>query len=154
MPIENRDLKPGTRLVARYKKGEYTATVVEGEGGGLRYRLLDGRDFKSLSAAGSVIMGGVACNGWRFWSVPGEGKAPSPKKERKAPAPKTAPKPKKPAPKTQGFQRLPNGEGAAEGTAKFFCDACMEAFEAPVDSEPATCPKGHQPDGSPVESAA
>ena len=152
MPIENRDLKPGTRLVARYKKVEHTATVVEGEGGGLRYRLEDGREFKSPSAAGSAVMGGVACNGWRFWSVAGDGKAATPKKERKAATPKAAPKAKKPA-KSQGFQRLPNGEGAAEGTAKFFCDACMEAFEAPVDSEPATCPKGHRPDGSPVESA-
>jgi hypothetical protein len=153
VPIENRDLKPGTRLVARYKKGEYTATVVEAPEGGLRYRLLDGREYKSPSAAGTAVMGGVACNGWRFWSVAGEGNAPAPKKERKAPAPKAAPKAKKPAPKTQGFQRLPNGEGAAEDTVRYFCDACMEAFEAPVDSEPATCPKGHQPDGSPAESA-
>jgi hypothetical protein len=151
MALENRNLEVGTRLVARYKKTEHTATVVEREGGGLRYRLEDGREFKSPSAAGSAVMGGVACNGWRFWSLAGE--APVPKKERKAPAPKAAPKPKKPAPKTQGFQRLPNGEGAEEGTAKFFCDACMEAFEAAADSEPAACPKGHQPDGSPAESA-
>jgi len=151
VPIENRDLAVGTRLVARYKKQEHTATVVEGEGGGLRYRLEDGREFKSPSAAGSAVMDGVACNGWRFWSLAGE--APAPKKERKAPAPKAAPKPKKPVPKTQGFQRLPNGEGATEGTAKFFCDACMAAFEALADSEPATCPKGHQPDGTPAESA-
>ena len=39
MPIENRELTAGTRLVARYKKQEHTATVVEGEEGGLRYRL-------------------------------------------------------------------------------------------------------------------
>ena len=151
MPIENRDLAVGTRLVARYKKQEHTATVVEGEGGGLRYRLQDGREFKSPSAAGSAVMGGVACNGWRFWSVAGEAKTPAPKKERKAA--KREPKAKKAAPKTQGFQRLPNGEGATEGTAKFFCDACMEAFEAAVDSEPTACPKGHRPDGSPAESA-
>jgi hypothetical protein len=138
--------------VARYKKQEHTATVVEGEGGGLRYRLEDGREFKSPSAAGSAVMGGVACNGWRFWSLAGEGKAPAPKKERKAAAPKAERKPKR-DPKSQGFQRLPNGEGAAEGTAKFFCDACMAAFEAPADSEPTTCPQGHQPDGSPAESA-
>jgi hypothetical protein len=153
MALENRNLEAGTRLVARYKKQEHTATVVEGEGGGLRYRLEDGREFKSPSAAGSAVMGGVACNGWRFWSVAGEATAAAPKKERKAPAKKAATKAKKPATKTQGFERLPNGEGAAEGTAKFFCDACMEAFEAPADSEPATCPKGHQPDGSPAEIA-
>ena len=152
MALENRNLEAGTRLVARYKGQTYSAEVVETEEG-LRYRLEDGHEFKSPSAAGSAVMGGVACNGWRFWSLAGEAKAPAPKKERKAPAPKAAPKPKKPATKTQGFQRLPNGEGAAEGTAKFFCDACMEAFEAAADTEPATCPKGHQPDGSPAESA-
>jgi hypothetical protein len=152
MALENRNLEAGTRLVARYKGQTDSAEVVQTEEG-LRYRLEDGREFKSPSAAGSAVMGGVACNGWRFWSLAGEGKAAAPKKERKAPAPKAAPKAKKPAPKTQGFQRLPNGEGAAEATAKFFCDACMAAFEAPVDSEPATCPKGHQPDGSPAESA-
>jgi hypothetical protein len=144
MPIENRELTAGTRLVARYKKREYTATVVEGEGGGLRYRLDDGREFKSPSAAGSAVMGGVACNGWRFWSVAGEAEPAPPKKQRK---------PAKPNAKTQGFHRLPDEEGAEEGTAKFFCDACMEAFEAPAGEEPATCPKGHQPGGSPVESA-
>src|SRR3972149_648200 len=130
MALENRNLETGTRLVARYKKTEHTATVVEGEGGGLRYRLEDGREFKSPSAAGSAVMGGVACNGWRFWSLAGQGKAPAPKKERKAPAPKPAPQPKKPAPKTQGFHRLPDEEGVHEGTAKFFCGACVEAFEA------------------------
>jgi hypothetical protein len=144
MPIENRNLTAGTRLVARHKKEEYWATVVEGEKGGLRYRLEDGREFKSLSSAGSTVMGGVACNGWRFWSVAEEGKAPAPKTARKA---------AKPEVKTQGFHRLPDEEGGEEGTTKFFCDACMEAFEAPAGEEPATCPKGHQPDGSPAESA-
>jgi hypothetical protein len=144
MPIENRELTAGTRLVAPYKKEEYSATVVEGEGGGLRYRLEDGREFKSPSAAGSAVMGGVACNGWRFWSVAGEAEPAPTKKQRKSTKRET---------KTQGFHRLPDEEGAEEGTAKFFCDACMEAFEAPAGEEPATCPKGHQPDGSPAESA-
>ncbi len=145
MPIENRELKPGTRLVARYKNHEHTAAVVEGEQGGLRYRLEDGREFKSPSAAGSAVMGGVACNGWRFWSLAGEAEPAPPKKQRKE---------RKPNAKTQGFHRLPDEEGTAEGTAKYFCDSCMEAFEAPAGEEPATCPKGHQPDGSPIESAA
>jgi len=153
MALENRNLSVGTKLVARYKKQEHTATVVEGEGGGLRYRLEDGREFKSPSAAGSAVMGGVACNGWRFWSMAGETATAAPKKEHKETAPKKAARKPKREAKTQGFQRLPNGEGAAEGTAKFFCDACMEAFEAAADSEPTACPKGHQPDGSPTESA-
>jgi hypothetical protein len=75
-PIEDRNLAPGTRLVARYKKVEYHATVVEGETGGLCYRLDDGREFKSPSAAGGAITG-HGCNGWVFWGlVAGELEAP------------------------------------------------------------------------------
>ena len=72
MPIENRDLKPGTRLVARYKKQEYRAEVVSGDGDKVCYRLNDGREFKSLSAVGTAITG-KACNGWTFWSVDAAG---------------------------------------------------------------------------------
>lgn len=71
MSIENRDLKPGTKLVARYKGREHTCEVM-GTEAGIRYRLADGREFKSPSSAGSVVMGGTACNGWRFWSIAGE----------------------------------------------------------------------------------
>src|SRR2546422_9581809 len=86
MTIENRDLKPGTTLVARYKKQDYKAEVVQTDDG-VRYRL-NGTDYKSPSAAGSAIMGGNACNGWRFWSLPGENGAtekPRAKKEKVAP---------------------------------------------------------------------
>lgn len=62
-------LQPGTRLWARYRGSEYVAEVVVGEEGKQRYRLDDGREFKSPSAAGSAVMGGIACNGWRFWNV-------------------------------------------------------------------------------------
>lgn len=61
-------LAVGTRLVARYKSTEHVAEVVVTDGG-VRYRLADGRVFKSPSAAGSAVMGGIACNGWRFWSL-------------------------------------------------------------------------------------
>ncbi len=73
MSIDNRNpstglrtgLKPGTRLVARYKGQQYSAQIVQTDKG-LRYQLTDGRQFKSPSAAGSAIIGGTACNGWRF----------------------------------------------------------------------------------------
>jgi hypothetical protein len=61
--IEDRNLKPGTALVARHKDKEYRAKVVVAKDGKLRYRLADGREFKSPSGAGSAVMGGVACNG-------------------------------------------------------------------------------------------
>ncbi len=72
MPIENRNLESGTRLVARYKKQEYRAEVVSRDGDKVFYRLDDGRELKSLSAAGTSITG-KACNGWAFWSVDAAG---------------------------------------------------------------------------------
>jgi hypothetical protein len=76
MPLENRDLEVGTRLVGRYRKQEHFAEVVAAEDGSVRYKLSDGREFKSLSAAGSAVMGGQSCNGWRFWSLAGGDEPP------------------------------------------------------------------------------
>ena len=68
MDIENRDLEPGTKLIARYKKEDYRAEVIAGEEGKVKYRLADGKEFKSLSSAGTAITT-KACNGWNFWSL-------------------------------------------------------------------------------------
>lgn len=70
MAIENRDLPAGTRLMATYKEEAFTCTVEEDDGKRI-FAIEDGRRFASPSAAGSAIMGGVACNGWRFWSLKG-----------------------------------------------------------------------------------
>jgi hypothetical protein len=125
MSIKDRDLKPGTTLVARYKGQEHSAEVVKTEDG-IRYRLGDGREFKSPSSAGSAVMGGNACNGWRFWSLVGEEHPTAPKK---AAAKKGKAK--------QVFERLEDG--------RYFCNACMEPFTAPNGVEPIGCPQGHQP---------
>ena len=130
MSIEDRNLAPGTKLVARYKAKEYTAEVVKTEEG-LRYRLEDGREFKSPSSAGSAIMGGSACNGWRFWSVAGA-EAAKPK------AAKEAGKKSKADPGNGLITHLEDG--------RWFCNACMEPFEAPAGVEPQGCPKGHSPE--------
>ena len=130
MSIEDRDLKAGTKLVARYKGEEYTAEVVETKEG-VRYRLEDGREFKSPSSAGSAVMGGSACNGWRFWSVAGSEEA----KRKKAA--------KKPS-KSNG-NRV-NGLISRLEDGRFFCSACQQAFEAPKGVEPQGCPKGHRPE--------
>ncbi|OGT25332.1 MAG: hypothetical protein A2Z17_04590 [Gammaproteobacteria bacterium RBG_16_66_13] len=79
MSIENRDLKPETVLVAAYpargpKRKEHRCEVVAGEEGKVRYRQKDGREFASPSAAGTAVMGGSACNGWRLWTVEGADK--------------------------------------------------------------------------------
>ncbi len=87
-------LEPGTKLVARHKGTEHRAEVVAGDQDGkVRYRLEDGREFKSPSAAGSAVMDGTACNGWRFWSVVSDEPKPS---GRKAGS-KTAAEPAAPA---------------------------------------------------------
>ena len=68
MPIENRNLEPGTKLIAHYKKEGYHALVVAGEDGKVLYRLENGLEFKSPSSLGTAITG-KACNGWVFWGV-------------------------------------------------------------------------------------
>lgn len=93
MAIEDRDLKPGTKLTGTYKGKDYACEVVEvkdekSEGKVIRYRLEDGQQFKSPSSAASSVMGGKAVNGWRFWSLgdrkPAEQKpATTPEKEAK-----------------------------------------------------------------------
>ena len=127
MTIEDRNLKPGTKLVARYKGQEQAAEVVETEDG-IRYRLADGTAYKSPSSAGSAVMGGNACNGWRFWTVAAQNGAAPAKKQRTAKA-------RKPA----GFKLMDDG--------RFWCSACMDAFEAPKGVTPIGCPKGHEPQG-------
>jgi hypothetical protein len=83
MAIEDRNLATGTKLWARYKSEVHTAEVVETEGK-QAFRLPDGREFKSPSAAGTAITG-KACNGWAFWST-GEPTEKAPKtRSRRAP---------------------------------------------------------------------
>jgi len=87
MPIEDRDPKAGTVLVARYKGQERTCEVVQTEDG-LRFRLDTGELYRSPSSAGKAAMDGIACNGWRFWSVAGT----EPARRERAAKPATAAK--------------------------------------------------------------
>src|SRR5487761_2295028 len=81
MTIEKtQTLAPGTELVGRYKRTQFTATVRE-DGIYVEPAPLTPATaadphgpFKTLSAAGKAVMGGISCNGWRFWSLAG-GKA-------------------------------------------------------------------------------
>ena len=136
MPIENRELAAGTRLVARYKKQDRACEVVE-TAEGVRYRLDDGQEFKSLSTAGKVAMDGVACNGWRFWSLAGSEKpkrepkvkADKPKKERaaKKPAKAKAP-PKKGKAKSTKPKKGKAPRASAQRDASYGCGVCNETF--------------------------
>jgi len=130
MSIEDRNLKPGTVLVARYRKRDHRCEVVKGEEGKVLFRFKDGREFTSPSAAGSAVMDGVACNGWRFWSVEGSGKAtrtPTAAKKAKA-APKAARKAKgaaKAKPKAKARKPATNGAAPSKGIA---CGDCGQEF--------------------------
>ena len=123
MPIADRNLKPGTVLVARYKGEEHRAEVVKTKEG-LRYKLKDGREFKSPSTAGATVKGGgKTCDGWEFWSVEGA-PAVRPRAQRKAadePAKAAKPKAKpksgaKAKPKRAAQPKAgENGTGPVEG---------------------------------------
>ena len=141
MPIENRNLEVGTRLVANYKKQAYVCTVEKAEEGeGVAFVLADGKRFKSPSSAASHVMGGKAVNGWRFWSVEG---AETQVKAEAAGAEKSRPKSSK---AKKLIYRIPNQQGVAEGRTKFFCTACMKSFLVDADETPEVCPEGHQID--------
>ena len=140
MVIEDRKLTPGIRLVATYRKETVTCLVTAGEDGKNSFLLSDGRTFQSLSAAGSAIMNGVACNGWRFWSL--EGDAPAAIEAK----PTTASKPAREKANTEQriIKRVTSQGGVADGMAKYFCDGCTKAFEHPTaDGAPQACPEGH-----------
>ena len=130
MPIEDRNLTVGSRLVARYKRQDYSCEVIRTERG-IRYRLEDGQELNSPSSAGAAVMGGKACNGWRFWSLAGSEEA-KPKKAAKKPS------------KSDG-NRV-NGLISHLEDGRFFCSACQEPFQAPEGVEPQGCPKGHWPE--------
>jgi hypothetical protein len=135
MPIENRNLEPGTALTARYKKQDRTCEVVK-TNAGLRYRLDDGTEYNSPSSAGKAAMGGVACNGWRFWSVAGteppkrepKAKSEKPAKEKSAPKAKAAAKPKKQTAKGKRINAKPKVARAASKGDEFGCGACGATF--------------------------
>ncbi len=58
-------------MTAIYRGRTHAGKVESTEDGKLAYVLEDGPRFKSRWAPGSAVMSGIACNGWRFWSVEG-----------------------------------------------------------------------------------
>jgi hypothetical protein len=139
MALENRTLPVETRLVARYKGYSYHCVVTSRGDDKVSFTLdcpdhpdLHGKEFKSPSSAGSAVMGGTACNGWRFWSLAGaEGEttagAPKPKKKGKA--------------KTTG-----------EPEEAIGCGECAETFATPAEASehfatahPAADPAAEEP---------
>jgi hypothetical protein len=159
MPIENRNLTKGTKLMGRYHKQSYSCDVVENAEGKLRYRLQDGREFKSPSAAGMAITG-HACDGWVFWTVQTEETTPEPEAEiqtqTESPSEiavtdssqKTKLEPTKDAtktdPKKTGVFLVPNQKGVPEGQIRWFCRDCGKSFITSAVEMPGICPAKHQ----------
>ena len=126
MPLDNRNLEPGTVLTARYKKQDRTCEVVQTDGG-LRYRLDDGTEHKSPSSAGKAAMGGVACNGWRFWSLQGDLKPAKEPKKAKAEEPAKAPA-KKAAKKGAAKKSAKKKAARMASAGSYGCGACGQEF--------------------------
>ena len=149
MAIENRELEPGTKLIAKYKKEEHRAEVVAGEEGKVRYRLADGREFKSPSSAGTAITG-KACNGWAFWSIePGSAQTESEESENseaKAEDSENMETPEQTS--AAAFRRVPNQKGVEEGQIRLYCHACQKSFTAPAGEPAEMCSQGHSPDAA------
>ena len=153
MPIENRNLTKGTKLTGRYHKQTYSCEVVEDAEGKLHYKLEDGREFKSPSAAGMAITG-HSCDGWKFWSVVTEENAAAPDAVND-PVPSTEPtqnaepvvEPVTIAAKTDtkktGVFLVPNQKGVPEGQIRWFCRDCGKSFMASAVEVPGVCPN-HQ----------
>jgi len=161
MPIENRNLTKGTKLTGRYHKQSYSCEVVENAEGKIRYRLPDGREFKSPSAAGMAITG-HACDGWVYWSVETTAAAPTPDAANQASTLQTTEttaaivnQPTEPEPvkdvtsaekatsKKTGVFLVPNQKGVPEGQIRWFCRDCGKSFIASAVEVPGVCPN-HQ----------
>ena len=144
--IEDRNLAVGTKLAATYKKGRYECEVVQTDDG-VRYRLADGRDLKTPSAAGQAITGG-ACNGWRFWSL-AESLAPpaTPEATTKAPRERKRKAQASEAHTTERhvavIGRLESQENVPDGHVRYWCKACADSFDVAADVTPLACPTGH-----------
>ena len=137
MALENRDLKAGQKLVARYKGQEHTVLVLGDDKTGLGFELDGETTFKSLSTAGNAVTGG-SVNGWRFWSLEGELK-----EKRETDAKPAGRRSVKPEARVKQIRRVPNQKGVADGQIKWHCSACMASFVHDGTADPDACPQGH-----------
>lgn len=135
MALTNRMLQPGERLAANYRGRTHYVDVVESGGSGVAFRLDTGDVFTSISAAGSHIMGGISCNGWRFWSRVDDLRPPRQVAGRPAPV---AHRPK-PQP-NRNLRPMPSGSAT---TPTWWCSSCLAPFTRQQSGSPVECPEGH-----------
>ena len=124
--IADRNVKPGEVFIAKYKGETYRLTALDGGDGKIGFSLEgDANVYQSLSKAGSAVMNGIACNGWRFWTR--EGDTPAAESAPPADKPKRASKPK--------------GEPKTEAApTKSYADCTDERLEALADRIKADMP--------------
>jgi hypothetical protein len=147
MAITIRDLPVGTKLTASYKKQTYICTVEAGEEGKIVFAV-DVKHYSSPSSAGSAVMNGTACNGWRFWTVAGEEP-----RATEAPVPAKATKPaNSKSSATKLIKRIP-GVGLQKGERRFWCLACQKSFVT-TEEDPQACPEGHRTDDADLTAPA
>ena len=164
MPIENRNLEPGTKLFATYKKETYHALVVAGEDGKVKYQLSpdDGKEYKSPSSLGTAVTG-KSCNGWNFWSVDTDAAseettdtaqmaetevtttADSVEEDVVEGTYVTLEEEGDPTTTQASFRKVPNQKGVDAGQVRLHCYECRSSFIVPDDRNPETCPAGHSP---------
>lgn len=135
MAITSRMLKPGERLAANYREQTHYVDVVEYEGNGMAFRLETGDVFTSLSAAGSHVMGGISCNGWRFWSRVDDLRPPRQLAGRPAPATQR--------PKPQPNRNLRPIPSVSATTPAWWCSICLAPFTHQEPGAPGQCLAGH-----------
>lgn len=135
MALTNRMLQRGERLAANYRGRTHYVEVVESDGNGNAFRLDTGDVFTSLSAAGSLVMGGISCNGWRFWSRVDDLRPPRHVAGRPAPAiQRPRPQP------NRNLRPIPSVSGKAPA---WWCSTCLAPFAHQEPGAPSQCPEGH-----------
>lgn len=139
MTITDRNaIREGMTLTANYKGETHEVLVLADEQGRLAFEYRN-QIFKSPSSAGSAIMGGIACNGWRFFSIAGE----APDKPVTTRAPRAKKEPILPERRKRAITKVPNQRGTEEGQTRWWCSGCCASFYADGDVLPDACPTGH-----------
>ena len=153
MAIQDRNLSIGTKLYARYKGATHTAEVIEKEGKP-GYRLADGREFKSPSAAGTAITE-KACNGWAFCSVGDGAENDGPVTCTKTRPPAASTSSITPAPKPQAKRRARKSQTAEPPASdeSETADEPLTGDDQGGDEARDDAPTATQPDDQPVRCA-
>lgn len=135
MALASRTLQPGERLAANYRGKTHAVDVIESDSGGIAFQLDTGEVFTSMSAAGSRVMGGISCNGWRFWSRSDDLRPPRQTAASQSQITRR--------PKPQPYRNLRPIPSASGTPPAWWCSACLAPFTQQDPAPPIECPHGH-----------